>query len=141
MAQVTVEEAIAVAPRLLWGVVADFGNVGWIPGGDTVRTEGAGPGMVRIFGSGDAEIRERLESVDQHTRSIVYTVPQGLPLPVRQYRATMTVRAGGDGGSVLEWACTFEPQGASEADATAQVAGLYRLMLGWIRDYVTNKSG
>lgn len=136
MAQVVVQEGIAVAPDKLWHLVADFGNAGWIPGGDSVRTEGKGPGMVRIFGSGSAEIRERLESVDQHTRSIVYTIPQGVPLPIKGYRATMTVRASGDQHSELEWMCTFEPNGATEADAKVQVENLYKMMIGWIRDYL-----
>ena len=136
MAQVTVREDIAVAPATLWNLVADFGNAGWIPGGDRVRTEGKGPGMVRMFGDGSAQIRERLESVDQHTRSIVYTIPQGNPLPIKNYRATMTVHSGGDQQSELEWMCTFEPNGVSDADAIAQVENLYRMMIGWIRDYL-----
>ena len=136
MAQVVVREGVAVAPATLWKLVADFGNVGWLPGGDAVRTEGKGPGMVRMFGDGSAQIRERLESVDQHTRSIVYTIPQGIPLPVKNYRATMTVHATDDQHSELEWMCTFEPNGATEADARAQVENLYRMMIGWIRDYL-----
>lgn len=136
MAQVVVKEGIAVPPDKLWRLVADFGNAGWIPGGDRVRTEGKGPGMVRIFGGSSAEIRERLESVDQHTRSIVYTIPQGIPFPIKNYRATMTVHLSGNQLSELEWMCTFDPDGATEADATAQVENLYRMMIGWIRDYL-----
>lgn len=133
MAQVVVREGIAVAPDALWRLVSDFGRVGWIPGGEAALTEGKGPGMVRILGGGT--IRERLEVVDQHTRSIVYTIPQGNPLPIKNYRATMTVHPSGD-HSELEWQCTFEPAGATEAEATAQVENLYRMMIGWIRDHV-----
>lgn len=136
MAQVAVKEGIAVPPEKLWALVSDFGNAGWIPGGDAVRTDGKGPGMVRMFGEGNAEIRERLESVDQHTRTIVYTIPQGIPLPIKNYRATMTVHPSG-AHSDLEWSCTFEPNGVSEDEAKAQVEGLYRMMVGWVRDYVT----
>lgn len=136
MAQVTVRDGVPVAPDRLWRLVSDFGNAGWIPGGDSARVDGKGPGMFRIFGSGSAEIRERLESVDQHTRSIVYTIPQGIPLPIKNYRATMTVHPAGDQASELEWMCTFEPNGVSEADAKAQVENLYTMMIGWIRDYL-----
>lgn len=136
MAQVVVKEGIAVAPEKVWRLVADFGNAGWIPGGDRARTEGKGPGMVRIFGGGNAEIRERLESVDEHARRIVYTIPQGIPFPIKDYRATMTVHPSAGGESELEWMCTFVPDGATEADAKAQVENLYKMMIGWIREYL-----
>jgi hypothetical protein len=136
MAHVVVKEEVAVPPDTLWRLVADFGSVGWIPGGETARAEGTGAGMVRIFGAGSgAEIRERLESVDEAARRIVYTIPQGMPMPIKHYRATMTVHPGGQ-RSVLEWSCTFEPDGVAEADAKAQVENLYKMMIGWIRDYL-----
>ncbi len=136
MAHVTVKGEINVPVERLWAVVADFGSVGWIPGGETARVEGNGPGMVRMFGGGSTEIRERLESRDDAMRTIVYTIPQGLPMPITGYRATMVVRPAG-AGSELEWSCTFEPDGVTEAEAKAQVEGLYGMMIGWIRDFVT----
>jgi hypothetical protein len=136
MASVMVKGEIEVPAERLWRLVADFGDVRWIPGGEGARTEGSGPGMVRILSMGPTEIRERLESRDDAAQTIVYTIPQGLPMPIRDYRATMTVRATGDRSSVLEWACTFEPDGAPEPDAKAQVENLYGMMIGWIRDYL-----
>jgi len=134
MAQAIVKEVIDVPVDRLWRLVADFGNVRWIPGGETARTEGDGPGMVRIMGMGSTEIRERLESRDEAARTIVYTIRQGLPMPITDYRATMVVRPADDGRSELEWSSTFQPDGVSEAEAVAQVEGLYRMMCGWIRD-------
>jgi hypothetical protein len=136
MAHVVVREEIDAPRDRLWGLVADFGNVGWIPGGESARTEGAGPGMVRILGMGGAEIRECLESRDDAARTIVYTIAQGLPLPLTDYRATMTVRSAGDRRSELEWSCTFTPAGVPEGEAKAQVEDLYHMMIGWIRDYL-----
>jgi len=136
MAQVVVKEAIDTPPERLWRLVADFGDVRWIPGGERARTEGTGPGMVRIMGAGGAEIRERLESRDEAARTIVYTIPQGLPMPITDYRATMTVRSINDRQSELEWSCTFKPAGVPEAEAKAQVDNLYHMMIGWIRDYL-----
>ena len=136
MSQVRVKEEIAVAADRLWRLVVDFGNVGWIPGGEGVRTEGKGPGMVRILGFGGAEVRERLDSVDEPRRTIVYTIPQGLPMPIKDYRATMTVRDVGPQKSELDWSCTFEPDGVTEEEAKAQVENLYHMMIGWIRDHL-----
>ena len=136
MAHAVVSEDLDAAEDRLWRVVADFGDVRWIPGGEAARTEGSGPGMVRIIGAPGAEIRERLQSRDDGTRTIVYTIPRGLPLPITGYRATMTVRAASPGRSVLEWSCTFTPAGVPEDEARAQVENLYRMMIGWIRDYL-----
>lgn len=136
MAHVTVKEEIEAPADRLWHLVANFGDVRWIPGGESARTEGDGPGMVRILGMGSAEIRERLESRDEASRTIVYTIPQGLPMPITNYRATMIVRSLGDRRSELQWSCAFEPDGVTEAEANAQVEGLYRMMIGWIRDFL-----
>lgn len=136
MAQLVVREAIDATQDRLWRLVRDFGDVRWIPGGENARTEGSGPGMVRILGAAGAEIRERLESRDDDLRTIVYTIPSGLPMPISGYRATMTVRGAGERRSELEWSCTFTPDGVPEADAKAQVENLYRMMIGWIRDYL-----
>jgi hypothetical protein len=134
MSNTAVKEEIAASADRLWALVADFGNVAWIPGAEGVRVEGQGPGMVRILGGPGAEIRERLEAVDEAARRIVYTIPSGIPLPVTGYRASMTVRARGPERSELEWACEFEPAGVSESEAVAQIQGLYAMMIGWIRD-------
>jgi len=136
MAKATVREVIEVPASQLWHLVADFGNVGWIPGGESARTEGRGAGMVRIFGAGDAEIRERLEEVDDANRRIVYTIPHGLPMPIKNYRSTMTVHHVDDARCGLEWSCTFDPDGVPESDARAQVENLYTMMVGWIRHYL-----
>jgi len=134
MSHVVVKEQIDVPADRLWGLVADFGNVPWIPGGENARTEGNGPGMVRILPMGSSEIRERLESRDEAARTIIYTIPSGLPMPITDYRSTMVVRATGERRSELEWSCTFKPDGVTEAEAKAQVENLYRMMIGWIRD-------
>jgi len=136
MGAITVKEEINVPADRLWRLVADFGRVPWIPGGDAARTEGSGPGMVRIFGAGDTEIRERLEQLNEADHSIVYTIPRGLPLPVRDYRSTMRVRSVSAASSELDWSCTFTPDGVTEAEAAAQLENLYRMMIGWIRDHL-----
>ncbi len=136
MGAIRVKEEINVPAERLWRLVADFGNVPWIPGGEAARTEGTGPGMVRILGAGDAEIRERLEQMNEAERTIVYTIPSGVPLPIRDYRSTMQVRGISGAASELDWSCTFAPEGVTEAEAGAQLENLYRMMIGWIRDHL-----
>lgn len=132
MAKTTVTAEIAVPQEKLWGLVRDFGNVPWMPGGDEATIEGEGVGMVRCLMGG--AVRERLESIDETSQQIGYTIDEGLPLPATDYHATMTVSALDADRSRLVWSCTYEPSGVSEEEVGAQFEGLYETMIGWIRE-------
>ncbi|MDG2303240.1 MAG: SRPBCC family protein [Candidatus Binatia bacterium] len=132
MAQTTVKAEIAVSADKLWALVRDFGNVPWIPGGDEATVEGEGVGMVRVLMGG--ALRERLESIDEGGKQIGYTIDEGLPVPAKDYHATMVVSAAGAESAQLVWSCTYEPDGASEAEVGAQFEGLYDAMIGWIKE-------
>jgi hypothetical protein len=136
MARAVVKQEIAVPAETLWTLVADFGNVAWIPGGQGAEVEGRGPGMLRILQGPKGEIRERLESADPATRTLVYSITQGIPLPVKSYRSTIKVSAAGKGRSQLEWSCEAEPDGVTEQEAVKAIEGVYGLMIGWIRSHL-----
>ncbi len=119
----------------LWQLVADFGDVSWMPGMDAVRVEGNGPGMTRFLPAGEQEIHEHLESIDQDRRSLVYTIPRNIPFAVTGYRATMQVEDAAP-GSRLTWSCECSPDGISDEEARATLEGLYTMMIGWIRDHL-----
>jgi hypothetical protein len=87
--------------------------------------------MTRTIAMGERRIRERLESRDDARRALVYTIPEGVPFPVKDYRATMRVGEE-DGASSLDWSCHFEPDGVPESQVGPQIEGLYRTMIGWI---------
>ncbi len=132
MGQTTVKAEIAVPAERLWGLVRDFGNVPWIPGGDEATVEGDGVGMVRVLMGG--AVRERLESVDDTNMKLGYTIDEGLPVPATDYHAIMTVTSAGAGRSELDWTCTYAPSGASAEEVGAQFDGLYAVMIGWIKE-------
>ena len=133
MAEVVVKGDFTVLADKLWEVVRDFGNVNWIQGVTKYELEGTGPGMFRVFYVGDVPpIRERLESVDEATKTITYTIPEGIPFPVKNYHSTMTVTAAGS-GCQLEWKCSSDPDGVSEEEASAAVLGMYGVMMGWLK--------
>ncbi len=138
MAKVTVSEEIAVSSDKLWQLVRDFGNVGWIPGAANVKLEGQGPGMIRFLGEKN-EIHERLDRIDEAGRSIHYSIPVGIPFPVTGYRSTMRVADAGPGRARLEWSAEIEPKGVPEAQAVAMIDGMYKTMIGWIRDHLGAK--
>jgi carbon monoxide dehydrogenase subunit G len=133
--EVCVTAEFDVPSERLWQIVADFGNVSWIPGMTDVRVEGRGPGMTRFLPAGESEIHEHLESIDEQGRSLVYTIPKNLPFAADNYRATMKVEDSGSGCRLI-WSCTLEPRGVSEDEVKETVRGMYDMMIGWIRDYL-----
>jgi len=133
MGQVTVKQAIDAPAERVWALLADFGNISWMPAGTTAEIEGEGVGMARVIGGPDQGIREVLESRDAEKRTLVYSIPENIPFPVTGYRATMVVSEAG-AGSELSWTCSFEPDGVEEAQAAAQIEGMYGVMIGWIGD-------
>jgi hypothetical protein len=132
VANVSVKRTLEVPVDLVWKLVADFGDTSWMPGPPEVERVGSGPGMERRISAGSGKvICERLESVDAASRTLVYTIPENVPFPVKDYRATMRVGAAGS-GSELEWSASFEPQGADEATAAKGIEDMYGVMIGWI---------
>lgn len=132
MATARVTRELDVSADALWKLVSNFGDTSWMPGGAQVTLRGSGPGMERRIAAGpDKVIRERLEFVDAASRTLVYTIPENVPFPVKDYRATMRVRAKG-AGSEMVWSASFEPVGASQADAVKTIQEMYGVMIGWI---------
>lgn len=141
MATVTVKRTLEVPADRVWKLVADFGDTSWMPGPPKSELVGSGPGMERRIPAGPGKvIREQLESVDQASRTLVYTIPENVPFPVKDYRATMRVTGAG-AGSELEWSASFEPVGTDEAAAAKGIEDMYGLMIGWIETRVKALAG
>jgi hypothetical protein len=135
MARVTVKESLAFPAGKVWGLISDFGNVSWFQGLAKSEVRGTGPGMVRVMVAGDnPPIHEHLESLDAKGRTLTYTIPENIPFPVSDYRATMTVRESGASACELEWSCELTPKGIPDAQAVAMLEGMYKMMIGWLRE-------
>jgi hypothetical protein len=135
MASTNLTKTLDIPTAALWEIVKNFGGVSWIPGGENGEIRGEGPGMVRIFAGPNGSIEEYLESTDDVTQTLVYTIPNNPPFPVTGYRSTMVVTDDGGKGS-LSWTCEFEPNGATEEESGSAIQGMYGLMMGWIQDFV-----
>jgi hypothetical protein len=135
MARVSVKESLGFPAQQVWELIADFGNTSWFQGLEKSEVQGSGPGMVRrMYAGGNPPIEERLESLDPKTRTLRYTIPKNVPFPISDYRSTMRVRETGPGTSELEWSCELTPKGVPEAQALAMLEGMYKTMIGWLRD-------
>jgi carbon monoxide dehydrogenase subunit G len=103
MAEGAVDVTVDAPPDEVWAKVGDFGGVGELfPALESFRLEGDD----RIIGMFGMEIRERLLSRDDATRTISYSVIEGVPL--ESHTATITVEPAGDGSKVT-WFYAVKP--------------------------------
>ena len=133
MAETNVTRTLDANPEALWAVVRAFDNVSWIPGGEDAEIRGEGIGQVRIFQGPESKVHEHLEARDDDSRSLTYTMPEGVRFPVTGYRATRLVTDDGGRGR-LSWTCEFEPDGVTKQEASKAIEAMYGVMLGWIED-------
>ncbi|MBW2420991.1 MAG: SRPBCC family protein [Deltaproteobacteria bacterium] len=131
MAKYCTEGDFEMSADALWAVVRDFGEVGWLPGKTAYSSEGEGPGMIRTIDAPPIPtVREQLDAIDEENRAIFYRVIEGLPMPIKDYSASMKVIDCGDGRSRLEWSSQWEPDGVTEQEARDIMANMYKSVLG-----------
>jgi Polyketide cyclase / dehydrase and lipid transport len=126
---------VAGTPDAVWQKIGAFCAIqDWHPavskceqteeGGETYRTLTLGDG---------GTIRERL--IEQTDTSYTYEIIES-PLPVQNYRATISVSAEGEATKV-DWKGSFDAKDASDADAQAVIGGIYQAGL----DAIASSSG
>ncbi|GAC1387633.1 MAG: SRPBCC family protein [Marmoricola sp.] len=123
MAQVERSKRFGTSAEDMWRRIGDFQGIdAWHPAiAGCASREG---GEVRELALPDGnKVVERL--VAQTDNSYTYRILDAGPLPVSDYEATIAVRDGDAGGSVIDWRATFTPVGSSEADAVEVIAGIF----------------
>ncbi|CAA0117003.1 Uncharacterised protein [BD1-7 clade bacterium] len=126
-----------------WAVLADFGNVGWAAGDNTVEVIGEGIGMIRriIVDGLDAPIDEVLDFIEPEQHKFGYSIPRGLPFPLDDYRAEAQVKFVADGRTTVVWKGWFTPQdGLAEADAIAMMDGIYNQLIDWLDAHLSGST-
>ena len=124
MANVSMSTKLPVAAAQVWGLVGGWNAVAdWHPAVEKSELEGGGE-VRRLHLAGGGEIVETLTNHDDGERTYSYEIKSG-PLPVANYKATISVQDEDDGAKV-EWSSDFEPSGASEGDAVAAIQGIYQ---------------
>lgn len=119
----------------VWAVLGNFGDLSWANNPPT-EVIGSGPGMIRrlTMPGLPAPIDEQLESLDNAARTLSYTIPRGLPMPVKNYAAVIRVEETGAGSCRVRWSATAIPDGVSAEQAGQIIEGAYGQMLGWLQD-------
>ncbi len=128
MTAVSLKTRIQASAAKVWETVGDFNGLPKFVEAATKSTmEGEGIGALRTLTLPDgAEIIEKLESMDAQSQSLSYSIVSG-PLPVDGYVSSMKLISVGDNECELEWSSTFEPKGASEAEAKQAIEGIYNM--------------
>ena len=128
---VSKEASVTGAPADVWKKVGDFNGLNtWHPAiaaSEIVKGSNNEVGAHRKLTLSDgAVIVEELAARDEAGMSLTYTIIEG-PLPVTDYRSTITVAADGDGKSKVTWGSTFKPAAGTEAaKAEELIGGIYQ---------------
>ncbi|MCB1791698.1 MAG: SRPBCC family protein [Gammaproteobacteria bacterium] len=134
--KVVIERDIAAPPDKVWALIGNFHDMSWHPAvTDTLGDGGNTPGAKRtlVLGNG-GKIHESLEKYDADARSLFYRIDEVdvKILPVTNYSSWLTVKANGDGSSVV-WRGAFyrgypnndPPPELSDDAAVNAVTGIY----------------
>ena len=125
MAQVTRSVTLNAAPGEVWAAIGGFQSLAdWHPAVETsVRDDIGGVEHRRLGLAGGGEILEKNLGAD--AMSYGYEIIES-PLPVVEYKATISVADAGGGKVVVVWSSTFEgtADGASDIIAGIYTAGL-----------------
>jgi len=107
----------------VWQLIGGFDTLpDWLP--FIPNSELSEGGRVRSLQTSDgAVVVERLELFDNAAKTYSYSILQA-PFPAKDYLATLSVEARGEGARVT-WSGKFEPVGVSDEEAVALFAGIY----------------
>lgn len=122
--EVTVDNSSAT----VWKLVGNFNALDvWHPAVIKSELNGNGTkvGTRRLLTLGDgATILESLLSYSAAKNSYSYAILKS-PLPVANYKSTITLTPVDEGHTLMKWSSTFDANGASDEQATAVIGGIY----------------
>ena len=124
MTKVSMSTELDVSADEVWMLIGSFNALpDWHPAVE--KSELAEEGQQRKLSvTGGGTIIERLEKVDEGSRTYSYTIEDS-PLPLANYRSTIKVSGEGESCTV-EWSGEFTAAGAPDGDAMAVVQNIYQ---------------
>jgi hypothetical protein len=133
MIEVKVERVLEFGAQKVWAIIADFGNVSWVPGIEKVELEGEGVGMVRhltvpVF----PQLHERMDAIDHEKMILDYSIPAVAYIDLKNYFARAQVVALEAERCRLIYSCEAEADGVDEAQAAAKTEAFYQAIMTWL---------
>lgn len=105
MLEIDARARSAAPPEEVWALLADAGSwPRWSAIDEAHVEQGRGRGELRLFRTGHVVSRERVLEFQPNER-LVYELVSGLP--VRDYRAEVTLTPTAEGGTAIRWHSTF----------------------------------
>lgn len=116
---------VAASPEKVWQTIGNFcGIADWHPAISACSPgEQNGKPTRHLTLKGGGTIDEEQTARNDSKMRYSYTILQS-PLPVSDYHSTISVTKKGNGSEVT-WMGTFKAKGASDADATMAIQGIY----------------
>ena len=123
MPEVNLSTHLNVSPEKVWDLIGQFNALAdWHPAVEkSTLEEGGTVRKLSLVGGGEI-VEKLLPTDDEHTYE--YSILSS-PLPVMNYTSKIKVVKDGDGAKV-QWSSSFDPSGASEADAVSAISGVYQ---------------
>jgi hypothetical protein len=123
-------------PKEVWDKIGSFCAIkSWHPVIAKCEKSKEGGATYRTLTTKDgATIKEKLLKKTDH--SYTYEIIDS-PLPVQNYKSTISVAADGD-QTKIEWKSTFDAKGASDDDAKKVISGIYQAGLDNIAKPASN---
>ena len=138
MFDVVVTKEVNAPAAKVWNLLADFGDISWVPGMGNVETEGQGVGMIRKIAVGEGPPAvERLEAMDSEAMSFRYSIVSGNPMPVENVQGGGKVEVLDDKRCLITWSATAAEVGVSEKEAADMLSGFYTGLLDVISTVAT----
>lgn len=118
MAEVHLTRDLDKPADVVWDLIGDFHGLHKF--NPTIQpTESIDDGTARKIVMGPNAIVERL--IEQSERSYTYSMDDDGPLPVKNYKSTLSVKDTGDGKSTVDWKGTFEPADPNNETGAVQI--------------------
>ena len=128
---VSKETTVNASPSTTWKMVGGFNDLDmWHPVvvDSQLTGDATAVGAMRVLTLGNgANITEKQTA--RTNSSYTYQITES-PLPVANYESTISVSPAADGKSVVKWTSTFDANGATDAEATDTISGVYDAGLG-----------
>jgi len=136
MASVSESIRISASPDDVWTTVRDFGAIAqYVPPITSAELSGTGVGAERTLTLADgAQVVERLDSVDDDTRTLRYTIVES-PLPIADYEGTLSVTAVDDSTCKVTWSSSFAVQEGPEDEVAETFVDLYTAGLNGLKEH------
>ena len=124
MTKVSMSTDLNVSADKVWKLIGGFNALpDWHPAVEKSELEEEGQ-QRRLSLVGGGTIIERLENIDEDSRTYSYTIADS-PLPLTNYKSTIKVTGEGENCTV-EWSSDFAVAGTSEGEGMEAVRGIYQ---------------